>query len=168
MDIIDILLNAVGDPFSYSLIFFIYVVLAAIILPIPVEIGLFNQNISAVWLLLILSIGKGVGAFIVFEIGSRARGWLKRISKGGSLSKKIVAASEQFVIRYGYYGLFIIMSIPLMLDSVTLYLFSLLNPEENKQISLGKGRFIAINMVAAIVRGGIILTVAYYAGIKLV
>jgi hypothetical protein len=168
VDIIDILLNAVGDPISYSLIFFIYVVLAAVVLPIPVEIGLFNPNISSVWLLLVLSIGKGAGALIVFEIGSHARGWLKRLSSGGPLSKKIVTASERFVIKYGYYGLFIIMSVPLMLDSVTLYLFSLLNPEENKQTALEKKRFILINMAAGVVRGFIILAVAHYAGVRLV
>lgn len=160
MDVINIIL--------YCLIFFVYTVLATVILPIPVEVGLFNSDVNPVLLLFVLAIGKGVGAFIVFEIGSGVRGWLKRLSKGGSLLKKIVAACERFVIKYGYYGLFIIMSIPLMIDSITLYLFSLLNAEENRQIALEKKKFILINIFAGAVRGCIILIVARYAGVRLV
>ena len=80
MDLIEILTGFMGDPITYSIIFFIYVILAAIILPIPVEIGLFNPYISPILLILILGFGKGVGSFIAFEIGTRLRGGLKKSS----------------------------------------------------------------------------------------
>jgi hypothetical protein len=167
MDLIDLMLNAVGDPVSYSIIFFVYVVLAAVILPIPVEIGLFNPHVSPVLLVVIMALGKGIGAFIVFEISSRARRFFKQATMGGALTKKIVGASERFVRRYGRIGLFIIMSTPLMIDSISLYLFSLLNPHEEND-GLQKGVFVTINVVAGAVRGTIIIIVSYWLGVRLV
>jgi len=167
MNFLDLMLNAVGNPVYYSIIFFIYVVLAAVILPIPVEIGLFNSSVSPLLLVIIMAIGKGAGAYIVFEIGYRARRLLRRVTSGGLLTKKIIDALERFVRRHGHIGLFIIMSIPLMIDSVSLYLFSLLNPSEG-ETALQKGTFVLINIVAGAVRGSIILAVAYWADVRLV
>ena len=168
MDLIDILLGAIGDPITYSIIFFIYVILAAMILPIPVEIGLFNPVIHYAWLIIILAIGKGVGALLVFEIGTRIRGALKKRSIGTPLTKKIVAWCERFVRKYGYYGLFLIMSTPLMIDSASLYLFSLLNSKDEGTRAMTRRWFVLINIAAGAVRGTIIFSVAYLIGIRLV
>lgn len=169
MDLIDILLNAIGDPLTYSIIFLIYVILAAIILPIPVEIGLFNSNIHPIWLITILAIGKGIGAIIVFNISKKIRKKIKKITIGEKwkITKKIILKSENFVKKYGHYGLFIIMSIPLMVDSITLYLFSLLNPTDEKT-ALTSTKFVIINIAAGATRGIIILSIFYYIGIKLI
>jgi len=169
LDLIDILLNAFGDPISYSIIFLIYVIFAAIILPIPVEIGLFNPYIHPIWLIIILAIGKGIGAFIVFNISKTIRKKIKKITieKNWKITKKIISKSENFVKKYGHYGLFIIMSIPLMVDSITLYLFSLLNPIEEKT-TLTLTKFVMINMAAGATRGIIILSIFYYIGIKII
>jgi membrane protein DedA with SNARE-associated domain len=120
------------------------------------------------WLILILAIGKGVGAAIAFEIGTRARGVLKKRSIGTQLTKKIVAWCERFVRKYGYYGLFIIMSTPLMIDSVSLYLFSLSNPKDEGKRAMTRRWFVLINIGAGAVRGTIILSVAYFIGVRLV
>ncbi|MCJ7572631.1 MAG: hypothetical protein MUO82_12295 [Candidatus Thermoplasmatota archaeon] len=168
MDLIEILLGAIHDPIAYSIIFFIYVILTVLILPIPVEIGLFNPYIHPVLLIFILSLGKGVGSFIAFEIGTRVRDALKKRSIGTPLTKKIVAWCERFVLKYGYYGLFIIMSIPLMLDSITVYLFSLLNPKDDGKIAMTRTWFVLINIAAGAVRGIIILLVAYFFSFRLV
>lgn len=168
MDLINVLLGAMGDPITYSIVFFIYVILAALILPIPVEIGLFNPVIHYVWLVFILAIGKGVGAFLVFEIGTRVRGALKKRSIGTPLTKKIVAWCERFVRKYGYYGLFIIMSTPLMIDSASLYLFSLLNPKDEGKRAMTRRWFVLVNIAAGAVRGTIIFLVAYLIGVRLV
>lgn len=168
MDLIEILLGAMQDPITYSIIFFIYVILASLILPIPVEIGLFNPFIHPALLIFILAIGKGVGAFIAFEIGTRVRGALKKRSIGTPLTKKIVAWCERFVRKYGYYGLFIIMSTPLMIDSASLYLFSLLNPKDEGERAMTRTWFVLINIAAGAVRGTIILLVAYFIGVRLV
>ena len=167
MNFIDFLFGVMNDPVSYSIVFFIYVILASIILPIPVEIGLFNSNINPVVLIIILAIGKGIGAFIAFEIGSRVRGGLKKRSYQNIIMKKIINWCERFVMKYGYYGLLIIMSTPLMLDSATLYLFSILNPNESGE-AMTKKWFILINILAGGIRGTIIILIAYVFGMKLV
>jgi len=168
MNPIEILFGAMQDPITYSIIFFIYVILTVLILPTPVEIGLFNPYIHPVLLIFILAVGKGVGSAIAFEIGTRVRGAIKKRSIGTPLTKKIVALCERFVRKYGYYGLFIIMSIPLMLDSVTVYLFSLLNPKDDGKIAMTRTWFVLINIVAGAVRGIIILRVAYVFSVRLV
>ncbi|MFO7792369.1 MAG: hypothetical protein R6W73_05220 [Candidatus Saliniplasma sp.] len=166
MDLIGILLNAGSDPLTYSIIFFVYVVLAAVVLPIPVEIGLFNPYINPILLISILAVGKGVGSFFVFEIGTKARKKMKKISTSNSFINKIVEYSEWFVKKWGYYGLLIILSTPLMIDSISLYLFSLLNPEKKGE-GMDMRPFILVNIVGGAIRGIITLAVFYYAGIKL-
>jgi membrane protein YqaA with SNARE-associated domain len=171
MDFISILLSITGNPIQYSIIFFIYVILAALILPIPVEIGLFNPNIHPIWLISILAVGKGIGSLIAFEIGKRVRDTLKKRSseKKRLILGKIIFWCEKFVIKYGYYGLFIIMSMPLMIDSATLYLFSLLNPKEGKgKRVMARKWFVLINIAAGATRGSIIFIIAYFIGVKLV
>lgn len=168
MDLLNILSGLVQDPILYSIFFFVYVVLAAVILPIPVEIGLFNPFINPVLLIFILAIGKGIGALIVFEIGKKLRSLLKKITKSPKITKKIIYYCELFVKKYGYFGLFIIMSTPLMIDSASLYLFSILNSKKNGKRAMARNWFVLINIFAGAVRGGIIIILAYMIGIKLV
>ena len=168
MDFTGILLGAAQDPVVYSIIFFIYVILTVLILPIPVEIGLFNPYIHPALLIALLAIGKGCGSAIAFEIGTRIRGAIKKRPMGSSVIKKIIVWCEQFVRKYGYYGLFIIMSTPLMMDSVTLYLFSLLNPKNDGRTAMTRGWFVLINIAAGALRGTLILLVAYFFSIRLV
>ena len=168
MDFIGLLLDFMTNPYVYAFVFFIYVILAAVILPIPVEIGLFNPYFNPIGLIIILAIGKGAGAFIVFHIGSGIRKTMKKWSIGSSWTKKILEACEHFVMKYGYVGLFILMSIPLMVDSITLYLFSLLNPSSDGKHAMQERFFVLINIAAGVVRGSIILALFYFIGIKLV
>jgi len=168
MDLIGILFGTMHDPIGYSILFFIYVILTVLILPIPVEIGLFNPYIHPALLIFILALGKGVGSAIAFEIGTRARGVIKKRSIGTPFIKNIVSWCERFVRKYGYYGLFIIMSIPIMLDSVTVYLFSLLNPRVDGKKAMTRVWFVLINIGAGAVRGIIILLVAYFFSVRLV
>ncbi|MEF8836205.1 MAG: hypothetical protein V5A76_08620 [Candidatus Thermoplasmatota archaeon] len=168
MDLIEILTNFATNPFAYSIVFFIYVILAAVILPIPVELGLFNIHIHPVFLISILALGKGYGAFIVFQIGTSARKKLKELSTPENwFLKKLLEYSEWFVKKYGYYGLLIILSTPLMIDSISLYLFSLLNPDEEGEGMKLEG-FTVINIIAGALRGIITLAVFYWVGLKLV
>jgi len=168
MDLTGILLGATQDPLVYSVLFFIYVILTVLILPIPVEIGLFNPYLHPVLLIAILAIGKGVGSALAFEIGARIRGAIKKRMTGTPVTRKIIGWCELFVKRYGYYGLFIIMSTPLMLDSVTVYLFSMLNPKDDGKMALKRKWFVLLNIVAGAVRGCVILIVAYFFNVRLV
>ena len=167
MDLIGFLTSLATDPVLYSIVFFIYTVLAAVILPIPVEIGLFNFHIHPALLVGILALGKGAGSLIVFEISTKARHKMKKISVSNSFIKKLVEYSEWFVKNYGYYGLLLVLSTPLMIDSISLYLFSLLNPEE-KGAGMEREWFVGINIIAGAIRGIVTLAVFYYIGYKLV
>ena len=167
MDFISVLLELVNDPVAYGIVFFLYAVAAAVFLPIPVEIGLFNTNVHPVFLVVVLAAGKAVGSFIVYFIGIGVRKTIKKWSDGTPLTKKIVDACERFVLKYGYVGLFVIMSIPLMIDSATLYLFSLLNTKGDGGRALEMPRFVLINFFAGILRGSIVLAVFYLVGIRL-
>ncbi len=167
MDLIGILTSLATNPLLYSIVFLIYVILAAVVLPIPVEIGLFNYHIHPAILIFILALGKAIGALVVFQIGVTARKKMKKFSTDIDFVNKLVEYSEEFVKRYGYYGLFIILSIPLMIDSVSLYLFSLLNPEE-KGKGMDREWFTIINFFAGATRGVITLLVFYTVGLKLV
>lgn len=167
MGLIEILTSFATNPVLYSIVFLIYAILAAVILPIPVEIGLFNYHIHPVILISILALGKAIGALIVFHIGITARKKMKDYSTDIEFINKLIEYSEDFVRKYGYYGLFIILSVPLMIDSISLYLFSLLNPEERGE-GMDKEWFTIINFFAGALRGIITFLVFYTLGLRLV
>lgn len=167
MSLMSILFSIGNDPLQYSILFFTYAILAAVVLPIPVEVGLFNFHIHPAILITVLALGKGVGSLIVYEIGTKVRDRFKKMSVENRFIQKIVDFSEWFVEKYGSVGLFLILSTPLMIDSITLYLFSLLNPEEDHGRALSREWFVFINIMGGTVRGLITLIVYYYLNIKL-
>ena len=157
------------DPLQYSIVFFVFVILEAVILPVPVELGLINPYVHPALLLGVFALGRGVGSLVVFHIGTRLRGFIKRWSTPGPVATKIVEKSEGLVERYGYYGLLAVMSTPLMIDSLALYLFSMLNPEvrEGEGTVMDQRNFTLINVGAALVRGVIVLAAFQYLGLEL-
>ena len=73
MDFFGVILDGSSDPLLFGVFFFIYVVLNTLALPFPVELGLFNPAFHPLFLIGILALGRGVGAFCVFEIGGFIR-----------------------------------------------------------------------------------------------
>ncbi len=167
MDLIGILLNTVGNPYIYSVIFFLYVISASIFLPIPVEIGLFNPYMHPVLLISILAIGNGCGSLIVFYIGTGVRKTTKKWTLKSQRIKQFITSSENFVKKYGAVGLYLFMSIPLMIDTLPLYLFSILNAEENGKRALSKKKFVIINILAGATRGTLVIIISNVLKIKL-
>jgi membrane protein YqaA with SNARE-associated domain len=167
MDLIGILLNTIGNPYLYSILFFLYVISASIFLPIPVEIGLFNPYMHPALLITILAIGKGCGSLIVYYIGTGVRKTAKKWTLKSQKIKQFITSSENFVKKYGAVGLYIFMSIPLMVDTLPLYLFSLLNAEENGKRALSKKKFVLINILAGATRGTLVIVVYTILKIKL-
>ena len=167
MDLIGILLNAVGNPYIYSIIFFLYIFSTKIFLPIPGEIGLFNPYIHPVLLITIFAIGSGCGSLIVFYIGTGVRKTAKKWTLKSQKIKQFITSFENFVKKYGAVGLYLFMSIPLMVDTLPLYLFSILNAEENGKRALSKKKFVLINILAGATRGTIVIVVYYVLKIKL-
>jgi len=159
-DLMDYLEANQADPTTYLLIFFIFCVAAAIILPIPVEIGLsLNPGVFFPIKALVMGLGKGTGAFAVYYIGGKVEETVMRYTKWGWY-RWLLEKSEKFVRRFGYFALYAIMSIPGMVDTIPLYIFSILN-KEGKLLSV-QG-FVAVNILAGINRAFLI-----YALIELV
>jgi hypothetical protein len=69
--------------------------------------------------------------------------------------KQVVTSFENFIKKHGAAGLYVFMSIPLMVDTLPLYLFSMLNAEENGKRALSKKKFLLINILAGATRGTI-------------
>ncbi len=164
-DLMQVLYDVSSNPFLYSIIFFVFCVLAAIILPLPVEIGLFVGAVHPVIKILILGAGKAVGSYFVFFIGLKVDEKVKKSTERFKRYGKFVVKMEEFVGKYGYYALYIILSIPLMVDTVPLYLFSIYNKNVGGMSLKG---FVLVNFFAGCTRAIIIYTVLLGFGVKLV
>jgi len=221
------------DPLTYLILFFLFSFAAAVILPIPIEIGLaWNPGMFFPLKALDLGLGKAVGAVAVFfipsSIGSAARrlekwrpidrlrrtvdlaaqksgisnlrlyraiGQLyaalcvglrkcgidrsrmyRRVRKGNAAGSTAPAPptwgwlqwlsrkSETFVRRYGVIAMYVLMSIPGMIDTVTLYIFSIINRDH----TLMRLRDFALaNFLAGINRAFIIFALLEILGIEL-
>jgi membrane protein DedA with SNARE-associated domain len=131
-DLLDI---TASDPLYYSITFFVYAILATAFLPLPIELGLLlSPETSFVVLALVLGLGRAVGGVIVFyagrKIGSQTHAWFYK----WEWSRQVIDWFERTVLKLGYPGLYVVMSIPFMLDSIPLYAFSLSDNEMDLKI----------------------------------
>jgi len=165
------------DPLTYLLVFFLFSVAAAVFLPIPIEIGLvWNPGMFFPLKALDLGLGKAVGAAAVFFIPSKLGALGRRLGiyhrtpsatpappKWGWL-RWLTTKSEGFTRRYGVIAMYVIMSIPGMIDTVPLYIFSIINKE---QTLIRLRDFVLANFLAGINRAFIIYALLELMGIKL-
>ena len=161
MDFVNGLKHA--DPGTYLLSLFFFSFTAAVFLPIPVEtiVAFAPSGIPIVVVALASGLGKGLGAMTVFYLGTAIEKTILNYTKWGWF-RWILNKSEAFVRRFGYPAIYIIMSIPLMTDSVPLYLFSLLN-KEGKLLNVWW--FTLVNVAAGFTRATIVLVLlrSYFA-----
>lgn len=213
----DVLSAYQADPLTYLLIFFLFVIAAAIVLPIPIEIFLvIDPAVPYPLKALVMGLGKGVGAYAVYYIGfaidrlgrllatslwvnkpmefartaARESPFLTRLIRspasrkmrsnlrklvrernqdgGGSMNwgwmKWMMRGSEKLVRKYGYPAMFVIMAIPGMVDTVPLYIFSILNKEGTLMTWRG---FVITNIAAGIVRAVLIWLIFFALGIEI-
>ena len=81
--------------------------------------------------------------------------------------KQLITSFENFIKKHGAVGLYVFMSIPLMVDTLPLYLFSILNAEEDGKRAISKKKFVLINILAGATRGTIVIVVYYVLKIKI-
>ncbi len=158
---------AAGDPFIYFPLLFIFAVLATVLLPIPVEVGLLNPLVPPVGLILTVAAGKAVGGALVFPLGARIGGRIDRELLRYPRLGRLYEWIERAVGEHGYWALFGLLAIPFMTDSVPVYAFSVFNPISTGSIpvapsagagvgrfrkALGLGPFTLVNFAAGIVR----------------
>lgn len=162
-ELMDYLSGHQTDPVTYLIILFLFCVAAAIFLPIPIEIALvWNPGMFFPVKALTMGLGKGVGAAAVFFIGARVEHAVERFSRWGWFNWLRIR-SEAFVRRFGILALYILMSIPGMVDTIPLYLFSIFNAEGH----LIKLRdFILVNVLAGVNRAMLIFALLEILGWK--
>jgi membrane protein YqaA with SNARE-associated domain len=165
VDFMDILFDVANNPILYSVIFFLYCMAAAVFLPLPVELGLFAGDVHPVIKILILGLGKAAGSFFVFFIGFKVDLKVRKLAARFKRYGKFVDMLEELVGKYGYYALYVILSVPLMVDTVPLYLFAIYNKNEGGMSQKG---FVLVNFLAGCTRATIILLLLWLFGVKLV
>lgn len=212
-DILDQLLDYLEanqtDPLTYLIVFFLFSVATAVLLPIPIEIGLiWNPGMFFPIKALDMGLGKSVGSIAVFYIG-RLLGKLAMVMRRWGPTRRIrdamwsvlhkfgvdrwalykrltnrrrkrrpdlpdlpkwgwlrwfAAKSESFVRKRGIIGIYVLMSIPGMIDTVPLYVFAILN----KEGTLMRLRDFALaNLLAGVNRAFIIFAVLEILGWRL-
>ncbi|MEE9341311.1 MAG: hypothetical protein V3V21_06570, partial [Thermoplasmata archaeon] len=105
---------------------------------------------------LTIAIGKTVGAWAIFFLGIRVEDNIRRWSEKYRFSKWFVGLMTRFVRRTRHVGLLILLSIPLMPDTVPIYIYSLFNTEGEV---LSMNVFLGVNFVAGVIRSAIVAAV---------
>jgi membrane protein YqaA with SNARE-associated domain len=166
MDFIGLLSDATSNPFVFFPLLFFYSIAVAIILPLPLELALIFVEDPAymVATAIVIGLGKMVGAWAIFFLGLKVEDNIRRWSEKYKIVNKIVKFSIWFVDKTGYVGLFILLSIPFMTDTVPIYIYALFN-EEGKLMK--RNYFLLTNFAAGIVRG-IVFILLWNAGIRLI
>lgn len=151
---VDFLNNLYNNPLAFMVVVFVYAILVAIVLPIPIELALLPPIFDHRWaylagIAIALASGKTVGAALVFFLGLRVEGTIRTWSERWRLARWFVAKAQRFVAKTQVPGLYVILSIPFMPDTITIYLYSLFNPEGK---ALERNMFISANFLAALNR----------------
>jgi len=169
-DLVGMLESFLGDPAVYLFLVFGYSILVAVILPIPIEIALIWPLLKGelpyfAAVVLVMAIGKTLGALCVLFLGIKVEKTVYYWSRKSEWFGKLVHYLGLFVKKTGYIGLYIILSIPLMTDTVPIYIYSIFH-EEGKKPS--RFKFSMSNFFAAITRAIIIAFIVILLGIQLV
>lgn len=160
----DFLQSLADNPLEYAIVLYLFSIATAVILPIPVEFGLFlAPSLGILTKSLIVASGKATGCIIVFYLGLKVEKTIHRWSRRVKFFAWFVDLMEKFVAKTWYFGLYILLSIPIMTDTLPIYLFSIFN----KNGVMTPGYFTIVNFLAAINRCMIVIFIANYLGIYL-
>jgi hypothetical protein len=105
-----------------------------------------------------------IGSILVFHIGITLGDRIRTWRTDWRFFNRLVERCEWLVRKFRYLGLYIILSIPIMTDTVPLYIFSVFN--ENG--ILKRRWFALVILLGGITRGLIVFSVFALLGLKLV
>ncbi len=161
------LMDGLRDPFIFLPLLFAYSVLVAVFLPTPVEVALLPllaepafYGIAA----LTVGAGKAAGSWMIFSLGVRADSFIERNSSRYSITKRLTDFCIRFVSKTRYMGLFLLLILPFMSDTIPIYVYSLFNHEG---VTLSARYFIFTNFLAGVNRALIVLIVIVALGVNL-
>jgi len=168
-DITNFIASVYNNPGAYLGVTLVFSVLVALVLPIPIEVVLLQPLLDPrgpQWGYLLavvgaMAVGKTIGAWLIFFVGLRAEGGIRRWADRYKWIDRFVKWAERFVRRTNYIGVYILLSIPLMSDTVPIYLYSLFN-EEGKAVS--RTPFLIANFLAAWTRAGFLVLIYVVVG----
>lgn len=161
--LVDFLNTLYNNPLAYMVVVFFYAIAVAIILPIPIEAILILPLLQERWgyiagITIALAAGKTVGAWLIFVLGLKVEHTIHAWSDRWRFAAWFVAKAEKLVERTGVAGLYVLLSIPLMSDTIPIYLYSLFNPEGKP---LERNMFLIANFLAALNRVALLVTFFY-------
>src|SRR2546422_3997546 len=112
VDLLQILNDAYNTPWLYLLIAFGYAVLVALVLPIPIEIALLLPLIEGRWgylasIGLAIAAGKKLGAWLIFWLGLKLEGSVRKWSEPGRGARGFLAKARRPVGKTCYTGLYL-------------------------------------------------------------
>ena len=168
VDLLGVLTEAYNTPWLYMLIAFAYAILVAVILPIPIEIALLPPLLEDRWgylagTALAIAAGKTIGAWLIFWFGLNLEGSVNKWSDRWRVARWFVSKAHTFVGKTGYTGIYLLLSVPLMSDTIPIYIYSLFNADGK---ALERNMFLIANFLAALNRVAI-LGVAFAIGANL-
>ncbi len=158
-----ILAGFVANPLLYLLIVFVYGVLTAIILPIPVEFALFirPETLSIFLIAGVIGLAKMVGASLIFILGLRVEGPIRYYSARYPILGQGVGIVTRFVRVTSWIRLFVLLAIPFLPDTLPIYLYSLFNKQGQL---IPAWIFLIVNLVAGIVRALLFFVLVEFLG----
>lgn len=162
VELLDFLVAAYDTPLVFLPLVFAYAVAVAVVLPIPIETILIVPILQGRWEYLVaiaaaLAAGKAVGAWLIFLLGLKVEDNIRRWSTRSRFADWIVRKMEAFVRLTGSLGLYVLLSIPLMSDTIPIYLYALFNEEGQ---ALDKRQFLLGNFLAAINRVALVALIS--------
>ncbi|MFQ5837591.1 MAG: hypothetical protein ACE5HJ_02265 [Thermoplasmata archaeon] len=167
MEVLLPLLQALRDPYIFFPLLFIYSLLVAVVLPTPVEVALIPLMAQPAFYgvaALTLGAGKATGSWIIFLLGVKVDKIIEKTSSRFFPIRKLTDFCVWFVSKTSYVGLFILLTLPFMSDTVPLYVYSLFNHEGE---ILTARYFIFTNFLAGVNRALILLIVLFALGLNL-
>ena len=101
MDFFTGILQSLADnPLEYAIVLFLYSIATAVILPIPVELGLFlAPSLNVLTKSVIVGAGKATGSLMVFYLGLRVERTIRLWSRHIGFVAWFVDLMERFVAK---------------------------------------------------------------------
>ena len=169
-DMIAWLQSFIEQPAIYLSLVFVYAILVAIILPIPIEFALIwpfvdHDLVLFVAVTIVMAAGKATGALAILKLGIKVEKTVHYWEKKIKWFERVVHYFTLFVKKTGIVGLYLILSVPLMTDTVPIYIYSIFHEDGKALRPLAFG---LSNFLAAINRAVIIALFIALLGIKLV
>lgn len=160
-------LSGLQDPIVFLPLLFVYSILVAVVLPTPVEVALLPLLAEpALYGLAALTVGAGkaAGSGVVFLLGIHADKVIEKASSRHRLTQRFTELCLRFVERTRYMGLFLLLMLPFMSDTVPVYVYSLFNHDG---AVLSARYFVFTNFLAGVNRALLILIVLVALGVNL-